>query len=74
MPKDKLYNFLKFLYDKKSISRYDQDILKTRWYFDYIVMKLERAKIVTVSKNTINMTMIGRIWSERYFIIEDGEE
>lgn len=74
MPTNKMYGLLKILCEKGTVHRCDQGVLKSKWYFDLMVMKLQRANIVTVHDGSISITVIGRTWCKRYFMIEDGNE
>ena len=71
---DKTYEFLKQLYQKGTLNRMDQNVIKSKWYFDFKVMKLQRAGLVNVSDGMVTLNFRGKVWCKTYFIIEDGNE
>lgn len=71
---NKTYEFLKQLYQKGTLNRMDQNVIKSKWYFDFKVMKLQRAGLVNVSDGMVTLNFRGKVWCKTYFIIEDGNE
>ena len=71
---DKTYEFLKMLYEKGTIKRSEQSIIKSKWYFDFKVMKLQRAGLVNVSDGMVTLNFRGKVWCKTYFLIQDGSD
>ena len=62
MPTNKMYGLLKILCEKGTIKRSEQNIIKSKWYFDFKVMKLHRAGLVTLNDGSVTLNFRGKVW------------
>ena len=68
----KMHRLLLLLNERDGIKFEDQkDIYSSRFYYNYMVMRLQKAKLVTNHNFTVRLTFIGKQFIARLMMIDD---